>query len=77
MYIDIDIHHGDGVEEAFYTTPRVLTCSFHKFGDYFPGTGHIDDRGIDGGMNHAVNFPLKDGMDDEAYSMVFQPVKYL
>jgi len=39
LYIDIDIHHGDGVEEAFYTTNRVMTCSFHKFGDYFPGTG--------------------------------------
>lgn len=39
LYIDIDIHHGDGVEEAFYTTDRVMTASFHKFGDYFPGTG--------------------------------------
>jgi hypothetical protein len=39
LYIDIDIHHGDGVEEAFYTTDRVMTCSFHKFGEYFPGTG--------------------------------------
>jgi hypothetical protein len=39
LYIDIDIHHGDGVEEAFYTTDRVMTVSFHKFGDFFPGTG--------------------------------------
>ena len=39
LYIDIDIHHGDGVEEAFYTTNRVMTVSFHKFGEYFPGTG--------------------------------------
>ncbi len=39
LYIDIDIHHGDGVEEAFYTTNRVMTASFHKFGEYFPGTG--------------------------------------
>jgi acetoin utilization deacetylase AcuC-like enzyme len=37
LYIDIDIHHGDGVEEAFYTTNRVMTASFHKFGEYFPG----------------------------------------
>lgn len=42
LYIDIDIHHGDGVEEAFYSTDRVLTCSFHKFGDYFPGTGDVN-----------------------------------
>lgn len=41
LYIDIDIHHGDGVEEAFYTTNRVMTVSFHKFGDFFPGTGDI------------------------------------
>jgi histone deacetylase 1/2 len=41
LYIDIDVHHGDGVEEAFYTTDRVMTVSFHKFGDFFPGTGAI------------------------------------
>ena len=41
MYIDIDIHHGDGVEEAFYTTDRVMTVSFHKYGEYFPGTGDL------------------------------------
>lgn len=34
LYIDIDVHHGDGVEEAFYTTDRVMTCSFHKYGPY-------------------------------------------
>lgn len=41
VYIDIDIHHGDGVEEAFYTTDRVMTVSFHKYGEYFPGTGDL------------------------------------
>jgi len=45
LYLDIDIHHGDGVEEAFFTTDRVLTCSFHKYGEYFPGTGSINDVG--------------------------------
>ncbi len=44
LYIDIDIHHGDGVEEAFYTTDRVMTLSLHKFGDFFPGTGDITVR---------------------------------
>ena len=67
MYIDIDIHHGDGVEEAFYCTDRVMTVSFHKYGNYFPGTGSIDDIGINEGRNFAVNVPLKDGMDDESY----------
>ena len=44
LYIDIDIHHGDGVEEAFYVTDRVMTVSFHKFGDFFPGTGAVKVR---------------------------------
>ena len=43
--LDIDAHHGDGVEEAFFTTNRVMTCSFHKYKDFFPGTGHISDIG--------------------------------
>ncbi|CAH1766395.1 13147_t:CDS:10 [Entrophospora sp. SA101] len=74
LYVDIDIHHGDGVEEAFYTTDRVLTCSFHKFGQFFPGTGDVSDIGIAKGKHYAVNFPLKDGMDDTSYSSVFCPV---
>ena len=41
LYIDIDVHHGDGVEEAFFTTDRVMTCSFHKYGEFFPGTGDL------------------------------------
>lgn len=41
LYIDVDVHHGDGVEEAFYTTDRVMTVSFHKYGEYFPGTGEL------------------------------------
>ncbi|ORY68031.1 hypothetical protein BCR35DRAFT_308216 [Leucosporidium creatinivorum] len=74
LYIDIDVHHGDGVEEAFYTSDRVMTASFHKFGDYFPGTGALGDRGKGAGKGYAVNFPLKDGIDDESYKGVFRPV---
>lgn len=74
LYIDIDVHHGDSVEEFFFTTDRVLTCSFHKFGDFFPGTGSIKDTGIGKGKNYAVNIPLKDGINDESYASVFQPV---
>lgn len=46
LYIDIDVHHGDGVEEAFYTTDRVMTVSFHKYGEYFPGTGELRVRAL-------------------------------
>merc|ERR1712060_661430 len=74
LYIDIDIHHGDGVEEAFYTTDRVLTVSFHKFGEYFPGTGDVKDVGANLGKYYSVNFPLKDGMDDVSYESIFKPV---
>jgi len=74
LYIDIDIHHGDGVEEAFYTTDRVMTVSFHKFGDFFPGTGDIKDTGSQKGKNYSVNFPLNDGIDDKSYASVFRPV---
>lgn len=74
LYIDIDCHHGDGVEEAFYTTDRVMTCSFHKFGEYFPGTGTQEDRGRGKGRNYTVNIPLKDGITDEAFKRVFEPI---
>lgn len=74
MYIDIDIHHGDGVEEAFYNCDRVMTVSFHKFGDYFPGTGDIDEIGVKKGKYFAVNVPLDDGIDDATYEAIFRPV---
>lgn len=74
LYIDIDIHHGDGVEEAFYTTDRVMTFSLHKYGDYFPGSGHHLDTGYGAGANTSVNFPLRDGIDDDSYREIFRPL---
>lgn len=74
LYIDIDVHHGDGVEEAFYTTDRVMTVSFHKYGEYFPGTGDLRDIGAGKGKYYAVNIPLRDGMDDESYESIFVPI---
>ncbi|OQD77868.1 hypothetical protein PENDEC_c002G06134 [Penicillium decumbens] len=74
LYVDIDVHHGDGVEEAFYTTDRVMTCSFHKYGEYFPGTGELRDVGVGSGKYYAVNFPLRDGITDLSYKSIFEPV---
>ncbi|VAI57090.1 unnamed protein product [Triticum turgidum subsp. durum] len=74
LYVDIDIHHGDGVEEAFYTTDRVMTVSFHKFGDYFPGTGDVRDIGHSKGKYYSLNVPLDDGIDDESYQSLFKPI---
>ncbi|KAI4181617.1 MAG: hypothetical protein L6R41_006515 [Letrouitia leprolyta] len=74
LYIDIDVHHGDGVEEAFYTTDRVMTVSFHKYGEYFPGTGELRDVGVGPGKYYAVNFPLRDGINDSSYKAIFEPI---
>ena len=75
LYIDIDIHHGDGVEQAFYTSNRVMTVSFHKYtGDFFPGTGKLDDNGLGLGKYFSLNVPLRDGIDDEMYLTIFKTV---
>lgn len=74
LYIDIDVHHGDGVEEAFYTTDRVMTVSFHKYGEFFPGTGELKDVGVQKGKYYSVNVPLRDGIDDNSYQTTFEPV---
>jgi len=75
LYIDIDIHHGDGVQEAFYLTDRVMTVSLHKYGDlFFPGTGDMYEIGAETGRYYSVNVPLKEGIDDENYDYIFKPV---
>ncbi|OWF47395.1 histone deacetylase 3-like [Mizuhopecten yessoensis] len=75
LYIDIDIHHGDGVQEAFYLTDRVMTVSFHKYGNFFfPGTGDMYEIGAESGRHYSVNVPLKEGIDDQMYMTIFQGV---
>jgi len=75
LYIDIDVHHGDGVEEAFLTTDRVMTVSFHKHGDnFFPGSGDITDIGVGPGKYYCVNVPLKDGMATSPICFFFKPI---
>lgn len=76
LYVDIDVHHGDGVEEAFYTTDRVMTFSLHKYGeDFFPGTGNIGDKGAKDGEGFSLNAPLKNGITDEKYfNELFKPI---
>ena len=75
LYIDIDLHHGDGVQEAFYLTDRVMTVSFHKYdGWFFPATGNYDETGIGSGKHFALNVPLRDGIDDESYVRLFKSI---
>jgi histone deacetylase 1/2 len=58
LYLDIGVHHGDGVEGAVYTTDRVMTCSFHKYREYFPGTGELLGIGVIAGKYYAIKFLL-------------------
>eukprot|EP01134_Creolimax_fragrantissima_P006284 CFRG6284T1 len=72
MYIDLDLHHGDGVQEAFKTSPTVLTISLHKYAPgFYPGTGDIDDIGINSGKYYSVNIPLLDGCNDAIFVKLF------
>lgn len=58
-YVDIDCHHGDGVQHAFYDTDEVLTISLHESGAYlFPGTGWVQEIGVGRGRGFSVNVPL-------------------
>ena len=75
LYIDIDVHHGDGVEQAFYSSNRVMTLSLHRHGPgYFPGSGAIDATGTGNGVGYSVNVPLRAGIGDERYLDLFRPV---
>lgn len=72
VYLDVDVHHGDGVESAFYNTDQVLTISIHQNGHtLFPGTGFSQEMGQGSGRGFAVNLPLAPGTDDDLYIRVF------
>ncbi|OGO20855.1 MAG: hypothetical protein A2Z14_11330 [Chloroflexi bacterium RBG_16_48_8] len=74
-YVDIDVHHGDGVQWAFFDTDRVLTISFHQDGrTLFPGTGFVDEIGRGAGVGYCVNIPLPPGTGDEGYLWAFREV---
>uniref|UniRef100_A0A8K9XTU6 Histone deacetylase 8 n=1 Tax=Oncorhynchus mykiss TaxID=8022 RepID=A0A8K9XTU6_ONCMY len=75
LYVDVDLHHGDGVEDAFSFTSKVMTVSLHKFSPgFFPGTGDLCDTGMGKGRWYAVNVPLDDGIKDDRYFHVFTSV---
>lgn len=74
-YVDVDVHHGDGVQEIFYADPRVLTISIHESGEYlFPGTGFVSERGEGAAEGTKVNVPLPPGTGDEAWLEAFRGV---
>jgi acetoin utilization protein AcuC len=75
VFLDIDVHHCDGVQEAFYTRADVMTVSLHQNGHtLFPGTGFERDIGAGDGRGFTVNCPLPPGTYDEAYLRAFKSV---
>lgn len=74
-YVDIDVHHGDGVQWAFYDTDRVLTVSLHESGlSLFPGTGFVEETGRGKGQGFSANVPFAPGTDDEIFVWAFDAV---
>jgi acetoin utilization protein AcuC len=71
-YVDIDVHHGDGVQAIFYDDPRVLTISLHESGrTLFPGTGFADEIGGPNARGSAVNVPFPPGVVDGVWHQEF------
>ncbi|XP_067951413.1 histone deacetylase 8-like [Watersipora subatra] len=72
LYIDIDLHHGDGVEDAFWSTNKVYCMSLHKYSPgFYPGSGGMEDVGEGKGRHYTLNIPLADGITTEQYMKVF------
>ena len=75
VYVDVDAHHGDGVQDAFFDDDRVLTISVHESGRYlFPGTGFVGEQGRGQGRGYAVNLPLFPYTGDDVYLDAFKQV---
>lgn len=75
VYVDIDAHHGDGVQKAFFDTDQVLTISIHESGRYlFPGTGNVNDIGEGSGRGYSVNLPLPQSAGDYLFVKGFKKI---
>lgn len=74
-YVDIDVHHGDGVQAAFYDTDRVLTISLHQAGImFYPGTGFPEELGTGAGYGYSINVPFLPYTGEELYLWAFRRV---
>jgi len=75
LYLDVDVHHGDGVAYGFYDRDDVMTISFHQNpGTLFPGTGFEDETGTGQGKGYCINVPLPIGTYDQAYMKAFEAI---
>ncbi len=74
-YLDLDVHHGDGVQEMFYSDDKVMTISFHESGEYlFPGTGWLHELGKGVGRSLKLNLPLEPFTEGDSYLEVFEGI---
>ena len=74
-YLDVDVHHGDGVQAMFYDDPNVMTISLHESGHYlYPGTGFAHEIGDGDGRGYSINVPLEPDTDDDLYLDAFESV---
>ena len=75
FYVDIDVHHGDGVQSGLYDTDRAMTVSIHESGQWlFPGTGGPDETGTGDGDGYSVNIPLAPYTDDQLWHEAFDAI---
>ncbi|RKP33537.1 histone deacetylase 8 [Dimargaris cristalligena] len=73
LYIDVDVHHGDGVEAAFSHSDKVFTLSIHRYAaGFYPGTGACESVGKGRGKYFSLNVPLQDGLGDDSLERVFR-----
>lgn len=73
LIMDWDVHHGNGTQEAFYDDPSVLFISTHQF-PFYPGTGAMDEIGVNDGEGCTINVPLPAGCGDAEYLRVFEEI---
>ncbi|KAJ9441955.1 putative histone deacetylase HOS2 [Diplonema papillatum] len=75
LVIDLDVHHGDGTQEAFYRSSNVFTLSVHMHGaGIYPSTGGVGETGAGPGLGYNLNIPVKTGCADDLYYHAFSRV---
>ena len=73
LIVDFDVHHGNGTQDVFYDDDSVLFISTHQY-PFYPGTGRMDEIGVDRGKGYTVNIPLSGGQGDEAYTNIYEQI---
>jgi acetoin utilization deacetylase AcuC-like enzyme len=74
LIVDWDVHHGNGTQNTFYSDPRVLYFSTHRYGFFYPGSGAATEVGHGKGEGFTVNVPLEGGSGDPEYAAIFERI---